>query len=163
VLISGESGIGKSELALELITRGHRLIADDAPRFNKLMPDIITGSCPELLQDFLEVRGLGIMNIREMYGDGVIKRNKYLRLIIKLVNMSDDEKRDINRLKENKSLVTILGIEVPEITIPLAVGRNLAVLVEASVRNHILYMKNYSASEDFINRQSGMIKDKKAT
>ena len=84
VLITGASGIGKSELALELISRGHRLIADDAPQFSKIAPDIINGTCPKSLQDFLEVRGLGILNVRELFGDSAIKKNKYLKLIVQL-------------------------------------------------------------------------------
>ena len=84
VLLTGESGVGKSELAMELITRGHRLIADDAPEFSRIAPDIVNGTCPKALQDFLEVRGLGILNIRELFGAGALRSNKYLRLIIRL-------------------------------------------------------------------------------
>ncbi len=84
VLITGESGSGKSELALELITRGHRLVADDAPEFTQIAPDVIDGSCPEMLQDLLEVRGLGILNVREMFGHTAVKPSKYLRLIVHL-------------------------------------------------------------------------------
>ena len=84
VLITGESGSGKSELALELVTRGHRLVADDAPEFTQIAPDVLDGTCPELLQDLLEVRGLGVLNVREMFGDTAVKQNKYLRLIVHL-------------------------------------------------------------------------------
>src|SRR5690606_38033714 len=82
VLITGEAGSGKSELALELITRGHRLVADDAPEFTQIAPDVLDGTCPDLLQDLLELRGLGVLNIRQMFGDTAVKRNKYLRLIV---------------------------------------------------------------------------------
>ena len=84
VLITGDSGAGKSELALELISRGHRLVADDAPEFTQIAPDVLDGTCPEMIQDLLEVRGLGVLNIREMFGDTAVKANKYLRLIIHL-------------------------------------------------------------------------------
>src|SRR3546814_18262768 len=84
VLVTGESGSGKSELALELVTRGHRLVADDAPEFTQIAPDVLDGTCPELLQDLLEVRGLGVLNVREMFGDTAVKRRKYLRLIVHL-------------------------------------------------------------------------------
>ncbi|MDH5594893.1 MAG: HPr(Ser) kinase/phosphatase, partial [Gammaproteobacteria bacterium] len=97
ILITGDSGIGKSELALELISRGHRLIADDAPVFYKIPPDTLNGMCPPLLQDFLEIRGLGILNIRAMFGDNAINKNKYLRMIIELKTMSDDELINIDR------------------------------------------------------------------
>ena len=89
VLITGDSGAGKSELALELISRGHRLVADDAPEFTQIAPDVLDGTCPEMLQDMLEVRGLGVMNIRQMFGDTAVKRNKYLRLIVHLVKAGD--------------------------------------------------------------------------
>ena len=84
VLITGESGSGKSELALELVTRGHRLVADDAPEFTQIAPDVLDGTCPDLLQDLLEVRGLGVLNMRQMFGDTAVKKNKYLRLIVHL-------------------------------------------------------------------------------
>src|SRR5690606_25564699 len=84
VLITGDAGAGKSELALELISRGHRLVADDAPEFTQIAPDVLDGTCPEMIQDLLEVRGLGVLNIREMFGDTAVKANKYLRLIIHL-------------------------------------------------------------------------------
>ena len=89
VLVTGDSGLGKSELALELISRGHRLVADDAPEFTQIAPDVLDGTCPDLLQDLLEVRGLGVMNIRQMFGDTAVKKNKYLRLIVHLVRAQD--------------------------------------------------------------------------
>jgi len=153
VLITGPSSSGKSELALELVTRGHRLIADDAPEFARIAPDIISGSCPRVLQDFLEVRGLGVINIRAMYGDSAIKQSKYLRLIIKLAVMDDEELRNIDRLRGNKRMDRVLNVDTPEITLPVAPGRNLAVLVEAAVRNHLLSIKGIDASQLFIDQQ----------
>lgn len=152
-LITGASSIGKSELALELITRGHRLIADDAPEFAQVTPDALIGTCPEPLQSFLEVRGLGLLNVRAMFGDSAIKTSKYLRLIIHLERMSGKRMQEIDRLQGNRRSRKILDVEIPEITLPVAPGRNLAVLVEAAVRNHILQLKGYDATTDFIERQ----------
>jgi HPr kinase/phosphorylase len=151
VLITGDSSIGKSELALELLTRGHRLIADDAPEFSRLAPDVLNGTCPEMLRDFLEVRGLGILNVRAMYGASSIKQNRNLRLIVVLQDMEDAIKMD--RLHGSRRMRTILGVEIPEITLPVGPGRNLAVLLETAVRNHILNAKGYDASQAFIERQ----------
>lgn len=151
VLITGPSSIGKSELALELLTRGHRLIADDAPEFSRLAPDILNGTCPEMLRDFLEVRGLGILNVRAMYGASSIKQNRNLRLIIVLQEMEDAIKMD--RLHGSRRNRRIIGVDIPEITLPVGPGRNLAVLLETAVRNHILNAKGYDASQAFIERQ----------
>ncbi len=157
VLLIGPSGVGKSELALELITRGHRLVADDAPQFSHLAPDIINGTCPEALQDFLEVRGLGIINVRELFGDSAIKINKYLRLIIRLEPLSKESIKQIDRLEGSYTTQNILDLEIPEITLPVAPGRNLAVLLECAARNHMLRMSGYNASEEFTERQTAII------
>lgn len=157
VLITGKSGVGKSELALELISRNHRLIADDAPEFRRTAPDILNGSCPPELSGFLEVRGLGVLDVRAMFGDSVIKPNKNLRLIIHLQQMSGEELAAIDRLQGNRQRQTILEVEVPQITLPVAPGHNLAVLVEGAVRNHILLLKGYNAAQSFIERQQRMI------
>ncbi len=157
VLLTGESGLGKSELALELITRGHRLISDDAPEFARIAPDIINGSCPALLQDFLEVRGLGVLNIRAMYGDSVIKNGKYLRLILHLVHADLKDSSPEDRLETRQRTRNILGLEIPVFTLPVAPGRNLAVLVEAAVRNHLLRLNGYNATEDLTARQKRMM------
>lgn len=151
VLITGESSIGKSELALELLSRGHRLIADDATEVARTAPDTLNGTCPEMLRDFLEVRGLGILNVRAMFGDSSIKQNRNLRLIIVLKDIQESEKMD--RLQGSKKTRIIMDIAIPEITLPVAPGRNLSVLVEAAVRNHILATKGYDASKAFIERQ----------
>jgi HPr kinase/phosphorylase len=157
VLLVGPSGVGKSELALELITRGHRLVADDAPQFSRLAPDIINGICPPALADFLEVRGIGIVNVRELFGDSAIKSNKYLRLIIRLERLEENRLLDIDRLQGSYRARRILDVEVPEITIPVASGRNLGVLVECAARNHILRTNGYNASEEFMKRQQTLI------
>jgi len=151
VLITGDSSIGKSELALELLTRGHRLIADDATEFSRVAPDTLNGACPEMLQDFLEVRGLGILNVRAMFGASAIKQNRNLRLIIHLQDMEDASRMD--RLHGSRQIRSIQDVEIPEITLPVGPGRNLAVLLEAAVRNYILYSKGYDASQAFIERQ----------
>ena len=154
VLITGESSVGKSELALELITRGHRLVADDAPLFTRIGPNILNGTCPDMLRDFMEVRGLGVLNIRAMYGENAIKQNKYLRLIIHLQHMSNEDQQQLDRLYGSRTVRTILDVEIPQVMLPVASGRNLAVMVEAAVRNHILMEHGHNASEEFINRQS---------
>ncbi|HYQ70515.1 MAG TPA: HPr(Ser) kinase/phosphatase [Gammaproteobacteria bacterium] len=151
VLITGDPSVGKSELALELLTRGHRLIADDATELSRVAPDTLNGNCPEMLQDFLEVRGLGILNVRAMFGASAIKQNRNLRLIIQLQDM--EEAARVDRLHGSRRIRRIQDVEIPEITLPVGPGRNLAVLLEAAVRNHILYSKGYDASKAFIERQ----------
>ncbi len=157
VLITGPSGIGKSELALELISRGHRLIADDAPLFSKVAPDIINGTCPQTLQDFLEVRGLGIINVRELFGDSAIKKNKYLRLIVNLQPMDEKNLLSLDRLEGSYSMRKVLEMDVPEITLPVAPGRNLSIMMECAARNHILREAGYNAAEIFVSRQKDII------
>ena len=157
VLITGKSGVGKSELALELISRNHRLIADDAPEFRRTAPDVLTGSCPPELSGFLEVRGLGVLDVRAMFGDSVVKPSKNLRLIIHLRQMSGEELAAIDRLQGSRQRQTLLDVEVPQLTLPVAPGHNLAVLIEGAVRNHILLLKGYNAAQSFSERQQRMI------
>ncbi|MFC4525475.1 HPr(Ser) kinase/phosphatase [Dyella halodurans] len=155
VLITGESGSGKSELALELISRGHRLVADDATEFTLIAPDVIDGTCPELLQDLLEVRGLGVLNVREMFGHTAVKPSKYIRLVVHLKPLREGEDTDgLTRLTGDIGHRDILEVKVPMITIPVAPGRNLAVLVEAAVRNHMLKSKGIDPAQTFIDRQA---------
>ena len=153
VLISGASGIGKSELALELISRGHRLIADDAPYFTRTAPDVLNGACPEVLSGFLEVRGLGILNIPAMFGENAIKTNKNLKLIIQLQPSAEFEHSSNDRIYGSVKEISILGVMVPQLTLPVASGRNLAVLVEGAVRNHILRIRGYNAADAFVAQQ----------
>jgi HPr kinase/phosphorylase len=157
VLITGPSGVGKSELALELIARGHRLVADDATKFSRVGPEQISGTCPEILQDFLEVRGLGIINVRSTYGDSSIKDEKLLRLIVRLEAMERSRLLQLDRLDGGSTIQNILDVEIPEITLPVAPGRNLAVLLECAVRNHILKIRGYNAPADFINKQQRLV------
>ena len=151
VLITGDSSIGKSELALELLTRGHRLIADDATEFSRVAPDTLLGTCPEMLRDFLEVRGLGILNVRAMFGASAIKQHRNLRLIVVLQDIEDAIQMD--RLHGSRQIRKIQDVNIPEVTLPVGPGRNLAVLLEVAVRNHLLNAKGYDASQAFIERQ----------
>lgn len=155
VLITGDSGAGKSELALELVTRGHRLVADDAPEFTQIAPDVLDGTCPELLQDLLEVRGLGVLNIRQMFGDTAVKRNKYLRLIVHLgvrAQAPVDEMARLTGAPEQRR--RLLDLDVPVVVLPVAAGRNLAVLAEAAARLHILRAKGIDPAAAFMARHS---------
>jgi len=154
VLIMGESGTGKSELALELVSRGHRLIADDAPEFSRIAPQTISGTCPiKDLNAFLEVRGLGILNVQALFGDSVIKKDKYLRLIIYLEHMTTERLQKVDRLQGDYRIRNILGVDIPEIRLPVAPGRNLAILLECAVRNHSLRMQDYNAADEFCEQQ----------
>ncbi len=160
VLITGESGSGKSELALELITRGHRLVADDMPEFTQIAPDVLDGTCPELLQDLIEVRGLGILNIRQMFGDTSVKKNKYLRLIVHLAKPTTEvPAAGMERLIGDNATRRILELDVPMITLPVMPGRNLAVLTESAARLHALRMKGINPAIAFVARHSQLLKD----
>ncbi|MFK7893719.1 MAG: HPr(Ser) kinase/phosphatase [Granulosicoccus sp.] len=160
VLITGDASVGKSELALELISRGHILVADDAPEFTRIATGTVECRCPPILKDFLEVRGLGILNIALMYGDAHTRDRKILRFIVHLLPVSGENMRENideiaeNRIGEPAGTREVLGVNVPERKIPVAPGRNLAVLVEAAVRDQILRAGGYSASQDLIEKQS---------
>jgi HPr kinase/phosphorylase len=150
VLITGESGLGKSELGLELISRGHGLVADDAVDFARLGPDYIEGRCPVILRDLLEVRGLGLLDIRTIFGETAVRRKLKLRLIVQLVRRNDGE---FERLPIDAQFVDVLGAPIRTVKIQVAAGRNLAVLVEAAVRNTILQLRGIDTLKDFIERQ----------
>ena len=157
VLITGDSSIGKSELALELISRGHGLVADDVVELQQIRPETIQARCPPLLRDFLEVRGLGVLNIRSIFGETAVRPRKALRLIVHLdVPEGGIEPRD--RLATRSGTLDILGVEIPTVTLAVAPGRNLAVLVEAAVRNHILLTRGVDSTREFIARQEAAIR-----
>jgi HPr kinase/phosphorylase len=157
VLITGDSSIGKSELALELISRGHGLVADDVVELQQMGPETIQGRCPPLLRDFLEVRGLGVLNIKSIFGETAIRPRKVLRLMVHLeMPVRGAAPRD--RLATRSGTQDILGVEIPTVTLDVAPGRNLAVLVEAAVRNHILITRGIDSTRDFIARQAKAIR-----
>ncbi len=153
ILLTGESGVGKSELALELLSRNHRLISDDAVEFARIAPDVLYGRCPGILCDFFEVRGLGILNARAMFGENAVRREKTLRLIVHLERMKRQRFARIDRLQAEQKTRTILDVAVPEVTLVVAPGRNLAVLVEAAARNHILRMRGIDPLAELTRRQ----------
>jgi HPr kinase/phosphorylase len=160
-LIKGDAAIGKSELALELISRGHRLIADDIVDFFKISPERIEGRCPPLLQDFLEVRGLGILNIRALFGDNSVKPTKPLDLIIQLEMADKLAPQLLDRLSIKTKNEEVLGVKVPKVRIPIAAGRNIAVLVEVAIRNHMLLLRGINATKQFTQRQQREMKKSK--
>lgn len=159
VLITGESGIGKSELALELVTRGHRLIADDVVDFYLVAPDTVEGRCPALLQDFMEVRGLGVLNIRALFGETSVKLKKNIKLIVHLIKLSTLKTLSQNRLQIEEFSENILGVEVSKVRIPVASGRNIAVMVEVAVRNYILRKRGINSTREFIERHERLMAD----
>lgn len=152
VLLTGDSGVGKSELALELLTRGHGLVADDVVEVSRIPPDVLEGRCPELLKDFIEVRGLGLLNIRTVFGETACRRKMRLRLICHLQKPQPGVPQAA-RLPLDAQNENILGIAVRKVTIPVAAGRNLAVLVETAVRSTILKLRGIDCMQEFLDRQ----------
>lgn len=153
VLITGESGVGKSELALELISRGSGLVADDVVELYHIAPHTLEGRCPPLLKDFLEVRGLGMLNIRTIFGETAVRRRKNLKLIVQLEKPVGGNLPGVDRLPLNASVEGILGVDIRTVQLPVAAGRNLAVLVEAAVRNYVLQLRGIDSTQEFIQRQ----------
>ncbi|MFZ1180696.1 MAG: HPr(Ser) kinase/phosphatase [Herbaspirillum sp.] len=152
VLITGESGLGKSELGLELISRSHGLVADDAVEFARIAPNMIEGRCPPLLQNLLEVRGLGLLDIKAIFGETAVRRKIRLKLIVHLVRRSTLEE-NYARLPLDAQFEEILGLPIRKVVIPVAAGRNIAVLLEAAVRNTILQLRGIDTLKEFIDRQ----------
>lgn len=152
VLITGDSGVGKSELALELISRGSGLVADDVVELYRIGPDVLEGRCPPLLRDFLEVRGLGMLNIRTIFGETAVRVRKNLKLIVQLEKPVAGIVPGLERLPLNASSEIILANEIRKVQLPVAAGRNLAVLVEAAVRNMVLQLRGYDSTREFIRR-----------
>jgi HPr kinase/phosphorylase len=151
VLLTGESGLGKSELGLELISRGHGLVADDAVDLYRISQSALEGRCPELLQNLLEVRGIGLLDIKAIFGETAVRRKMRLKLIVHLVRKETME-RDFERLPYEPLYDDILGIPTRKVVIAVDAGRNLAVLVEAAVRNTILQLRGIDTYQEFIER-----------
>lgn len=151
VLITGESGLGKSELALELISRGHGLVADDAVELSRIAPSIIEGQCPPLLQNLLEVRGLGLLDIRTIFGETSVRRKMKLSLMVHLIRSTPES---FERLPVQDQTEDVLGVPIRRVMLQVAAGRNLAVLVEAAVRNTILTLRGIDTMGEFIERQA---------
>jgi HPr kinase/phosphorylase len=159
VLITGASAIGKSELALELISRGNGLVADDIVEFYRISPDTLEGRCPTVLKDFLEVRGIGVLNIRTIFGETAVRPRKLLKLMVNLEDHSHETFSELDRLQVDATYQEILGVPIRKVTIPVAAGRNLAVLVEAAVRNFVLNQRGIDSTKEFIERQQKLMED----
>ena len=151
VLIAGESGLGKSELALELISRGHGLVADDVVDFARIAPNTVEGRCPPLLANLLEVRGLGLLDIRAIFGETAVRRKMKLLLIVELIRRSAVD--TMERLPMSDTMQAVLGVNIHKVMVPVAAGRNLAVLVEAAVRTTILKLRGIDVLAEFQQRQ----------
>ena len=152
VLLTGESGLGKSELGLELISRGHGLVADDAVDLFRVSQTALEGRCPELLMNLLKVRGIGLLDIKAIFGETAVRRKMRLKLIVHLVR-KDTMERDFERLPYEPLYEEILDVPVRKAVIAVDAGRNLAVLVEAAVRATILQLRGIDTYKDFIERQ----------
>jgi len=153
VLITGASGVGKSELALELVSRGSGLIADDVVELYRVGPETIEGRCPQMLRDFLEVRGLGVLNIRTIFGEAALRPRKNITLIVHLERPGRDL-APLERLPLRPGAENVMGVSIVKVTIPVAAGRNLAVLTEAAVRNQVLQLRGMDGTMEFVARQA---------
>ena len=158
ILLTGESGLGKSELGLELISRGHGLVADDAVDLFRISQIAIEGRCPPLLLNLLEVRGIGLLDIKAIFGETAVRRRMRLKLIVHL-GRKETMERDFERMPYEPLYEDILGIPVRKVVIAVDAGRNLAVLVEAAVRNTILQLRGIDTYREFIERHQKAIED----
>ena len=150
VLIVGDSGIGKSECALDLVVRGHRLVADDTVEVRRRAESIVIGACPELTRHHMEVRGLGLINVRDLFGVASTRASKRVELVIQLDRW--DSTREYDRLGLDDAWYDLLGVRVPLLRMPVGPGRNLATLVEVAARNQLLRMRGIHAARDLVNR-----------
>ena len=150
ILLSGKSGVGKSECALDLVIRGHRLVADDMIFIKKKMPAALVGQSEEAIQHLMEIRGLGIINIKDLYGVSSIREKKIIDMQLELVEWDPDHEYD--RLGVDDRRVTILGVEIPHICIPVRPGRNLGSIIEVAARNFLLKGMGYHSARDFQER-----------
>ena len=162
VLLTGESGLGKSELGLELVSRGHGLVADDAVDFFRTSQTAIEGRCPELLMNLLEVRGIGLLDIKAIFGETAVRRKMRLKLIVHLVRKETME-RDFERLPHEPLYEDVLGVPVRKVVIAVDAGRNLAVLVEAAVRNTILQLRGIDTYQEFVARHQRAMEQSEGT
>lgn len=158
VLITGDSGAGKSELALELISRGHGLVADDVVEFARIAPSELEGRAPEMLKDFIEVRGLGMLNIRTIFGETACRRKMRLKLICHLERRQPGQ-GDPLRIPDVLGFEEILGVRIRSVSLPVAPGRNIAVLLEAAARATILQLRGIDSMQEFIGRQQAALAD----
>lgn len=147
LLLMGESGIGKSEAAVELLKRGHRLIADDAVEIKKVATSQLLGTAPELIRHYIELRGIGVINAAKLFGMSAIKENANVDLIVNIVHWKDGEVYD--RLGLESQYTDVLGVKVPTITIPVTPGRNLAVILEVAAMNNRQKKMGYNAAQEF--------------
>lgn len=150
VLIMGESGVGKSETAIELVKRGHRLVADDAVEIKRVSDKTLVGTSPDVIRHFVELRGIGIIDIKEIFGMGAVKATENINLIIHLEPW--DENKRYDRLGMIDEFTNIMGINVPSLTIPVKLGRNLAVIVEVAAMNNRQKRMGYNAAVELNNR-----------
>ncbi len=160
ILLLGNSGIGKSETTIELIKRGHRLIADDAVEIKRVSDKTLVGSAPELIKHYVELRGIGIVDVRRLFGMGAVKETEKINLVIQLENWIEGKMYD--RLGMDEETIDILGINVPSITIPVRPGRNLAIILEVAAMNNRQKRMGYNTAEEFNNnllRQMGVDPD----
>jgi len=156
VLIEGKSGVGKSECALDLIMRGHSLVADDTVEVRRQGDGLLVGSAPELLREHMEIRGLGILNVRELFGVSAVSGPKQVGLTIRLERWQ--EAQEVDRLGLEARTVEILGVRVPHFLLPVSPGRNLSTLVETAVRVHLLRLRGYDAARQFVARQGELLR-----
>ena len=150
--ITGESGVGKSETAIELVKRGHRLIADDAVEIKKVSPHELVGSAPPVLKHYIELRGIGVINVAKLFGMGAVKESSNIDLIINMVPWRDGEAYD--RLGMETQYTEILDVKVPSITVPITPGRNLAVIFEVAAMNNRQKRMGYNAAVEFTEQMS---------
>ncbi|AGB42008.1 Hpr(Ser) kinase/phosphatase [Halobacteroides halobius DSM 5150] len=158
VFIKGSSGIGKSESALDLVKRGHRLVADDAVVMSKVMRNTLVGSSPDISEHYMELRGLGIINVKTLFGAGAIREEQHIDFIIELEEWNDKQTYDRLGLEEESQ--EILGVTLPKVTIPVRPGRNLAMVMEVAAMNFRLKSMGYNAAEEFTKNLNQALKDK---
>ena len=155
ILMLGESGVGKSETAIELVKRGHRFIADDAVEIKKVSAKTLVGSSPEIIRHFIELRGIGIVDVRRLFGMGAVKETEKIDMVIKLEQW--DKNKIYDRLGLEQETTNILGIEVPTTTIPVRPGRNLAIILEIAAMNNRQKKMGYNTAEEFNKRMNKLL------